>query len=331
MQCDNNKHLYILFGAGKIGRQMFKLIGQEKIFAFCDSAVDDQDRYLLGKPIIPLNRLKSYYALGNYTIVVASERIKNIAEMIQQLNELSIPYRMFDDIASEVIRTEADIYERMDPPPSFQYDEKYDYFISMDRFDMAGRVSSYLWQDLWAAKKIINERPLNHYDIGSRIDGFITHLLSSGINVTQLDIRKFSIDLPGLSFVQTDATELKEIENESIMSLSALCSLEHFGLGRYGDPIDPMACFNCFDAIGKKMMKNGILYISVPIGKEHLEFNAHRVFFASTIVKHFKMFELLEFSTCMNECFVEHDVLDKYDDVESERGDRFGLFRFKKK
>ena len=60
--------------------------------------------------------------------------------------------------------------------------------------------------------------------------------------------------------------------------MSALCSLEHLGLRRYGDKIDPEACFKCFDAIQKKARKGGKLYISVPIGKECVEFNAHLFF-----------------------------------------------------
>ena len=61
----------------------------------------------------------------------------------------------------------------------------------------------------------------------------------------------------------------------SIDSMSALCSIEHFGLGRYGDPIDPDSCFKCFDSIQKKLRKGGQLYISLPIGRERVEFNAH--------------------------------------------------------
>ena len=52
--------------------------------------------------------------------------------------------------------------------------------------------------------------------------------------------------------------------------MSALCSLEHFGLGRYGDAIDPEACFKCFDQIQKKLKKGGNLYISLPVGQAHL-------------------------------------------------------------
>lgn len=45
-----------------------------------------------------------------------------------------------------------------------------------------------------------------------------------------------------------------------------MCSLEHFGLGRYGEPIDPDAYFKCSAQIQKKLIRGGKLYIFVPIG-----------------------------------------------------------------
>ncbi len=48
-----------------------------------------------------------------------------------------------------------------------------------------------------------------------------------------------------------DATELKQFSDECIESLSALYSLDLFGLGRYGDPMDPESCFKCFECIQK--------------------------------------------------------------------------------
>lgn len=322
---------YIILGTGRIGKKLYELLGEKKIVAFCDNSIGDENHYFMNKPIIPSYGLKKFFTGGNYRIVVASTKLKNVAEMVHQLDEMELPFVLFEDVASEIIRKEAQIYEKLNEIPSFHYVKQYEYLIAMEKFDDAGEISSYLWQDFWGAKAIIENRPLNHYDIGSRIDGFITHLLCAQISVTMLDIRPFPVALPNLSFVQSDATELREIEDESVESLSALCSLEHFGLGRYGDGIDPNACFKCFDAIQKKMKKGGLLYISVPIGKEHLEFNAHRVFKASTIVDKFHQMELLEFSSCLHSEIEENIPLHKYDEWNEFGGERFGLFRFRKK
>ena len=74
----------------------------------------------------------------------------------------------------------------------------------------------------------------------------------------------------------------------------------------------------------------GKIYISVPIGTEHIEFNAHRVFYPSTIVDSFNEMELQEFSVVNPACKeIEYDVdINKYDDELGLRGTRFGLFCF---
>jgi len=220
-------------------------------------------------------------------------------------------------------------YSQLNKRKTFDIDSKFDYPILKDKYQSAGHVWSYFWQDLWAASLIHKEFPKEHYDIGSRLDGFIAHVLSFGIPVHMVDIRPFPTEIEGLDTIVADATTMDTFEDDSIESLSALCSLEHFGLGRYGDPVDPEACFKCFANIQRKMKKGGHLYISVPIGKEHVEFNAHRVFYPKTILDSFHEMELVEFSTAYNNSMEKNADIHKYDE-EYTRGDRFGLFHFVK-
>lgn len=167
--------------------------------------------------------------------------------------------------------------------------------LSEWREDMV--TTEYFWMDFWGAKRIAENKPIRHYDIGSRLDGLIAHLLSAGIDVTMLDIRPVRGDVPGLHFIQADATNLENIADGTLESLSAICSLEHFGLGRYGDSIDPEGCFKAFKAIQRVIKPGGYIYIAVPVGKEHIEFNAHRIFYASTVVREFEKMELIEYSS----------------------------------
>jgi len=229
------------------------------------------------------------------------------------------------------VSEDAKKFDVMNTRKTMKIQEEYLYPIFTDKFAQAGSIGSYFWQDLWAARKVYEKNPEQHYDIGSRVDGFISHLLSFRGNINLIDIRPLDRTVVGLNFIQSDATTLKEIPDNSIESLSALCSLEHFGLGRYGDPLDPDACYKCFDAIEHKVKQGGNIYISVPIGKEHIEFNAHRVFYATTIVKSFSKSELIEFSSTYNG-YIEYSVeLNKYDEENIWGGGRFGLFHFKKK
>jgi len=67
-------------------------------------------------------------------------------------------------------------------------------------------------------------------------------------------------------------------------SVSCLHALEHFGLGRYGDPVDPNGYARGVANLAGLVREGGALYLSVPIGVERVEFNAHRVFDPRRIV-----------------------------------------------
>ena len=221
-------------------------------------------------------------------------------------------------------------YEALNTRENFRIEERFTWPIIKDKFDSAGTVNNYFWQDLWAARLIHRSGVKNHFDIGSRIDGFIAHLLAMDIEVTIIDIREFPEKVEHLHTLLDDATSLRQVEDESIDSMSALCSLEHFGLGRYGDPIDPEACFKCFVEIQKKIKVGGHLYIAVPVGKERIEFNAHRVFYAETIVREFDQMKLLEYS-CTADGKIEYNVdIHKYDEDKHNGNYRYGLFHFVK-
>ena len=83
--------------------------------------------------------------------------------------------------------------------------------------------------------------------------------------VTVVDIRPLKSSVDGLTFVQDDATELARFPTGSVHSLSSLHAAEHFGLGRYSDPIDPDACFKFMKALERVLAPNGRLYFSVPV------------------------------------------------------------------
>lgn len=317
---------YILFGAGAVGRETLRYLGRDTVECFCDNSKAGE--LCDGLPIIDYRSLKQLHA--NFTVVLCSKKFANVIAMTCQLHNDQIPFVFCDDVTSLWIHEDAKIYATLCTRETLRYDEDNAYFMALEKFAPAGYIDSYFWQDVWAAEHIFRDKPAKHYDIGSRIDGFIAHLISFGQKVCLLDIRPLPFPLPGVEFRQCDATEMTYIADESIESISALCSLEHFGLGRYGDKIDPEACFKCFANIAHKLKKGGYAYIAVPIGREHLEFNAHRVFFATTVRDSFAPLELVEYSSAYKGQ-LERDIdLHKYDEWTEWGGERFGLFRFRK-
>ncbi len=237
----------------------------------------------------------------------------------------ALEYRKWENT---FVKFDIEKYNAMNTREEFAIMDKYLYPCISDKYHMNSGMDGYFWQDLWAAKHIISDGVKEHYDIGSRVDGFIAHLLAVNIKVNMIDVRPFPGEAENLNTIVDDATLLRQFDDESIMSLSAMCSLEHFGLGRYGDPVDPEACFKCFEQIQKKLKKSGKLYFSVPIGQDHVEFNAHRVFYANTIVRCMHSLNLMEYSV-IADGKIEYDVdIHKYDSLGA--GYVIGLFYFQK-
>ena len=63
-----------------------------------------------------------------------------------------------------------------------------------------------------------------------------------------------------------------------MIPLSCLHALEHFGLGRYGDAVDPKGFERGMMHMACLLRNKGSFYLSVPVGHSRVEFNAHRVF-----------------------------------------------------
>jgi hypothetical protein len=144
--------------------------------------------------------------------------------------------------------------------------------------------NEYFWQDLYVARKIFVSNPEKHVDIGSRVDGFVAHVASFR-QIEVFDIRPVTFDISGVMFRQADLMNPCEALSAYCDSLSCLHALEHFGLGRYGDPIDPNGYAVGLKNMAEIIRPGGLFYLSVPIGEERVEFNAHRIFDPRSLVR----------------------------------------------
>jgi len=152
------------------------------------------------------------------------------------------------------------------------------YFIWQDKSLKSGVMEGhYFHQDLYVAQKIFLNNPLKHLDIGSRIDGFVAHVATFR-KIEIIDIRYQTSSVKNINFKQLDFMDENSIPSNYCDSVSSLHAIEHFGLGRYGDPIDYYGHIKALKNISKILKPNGKFYFSVPIGPQRIEFNAHRVF-----------------------------------------------------
>lgn len=139
----------------------------------------------------------------------------------------------------------------------------------------------YFFQAAWLARQLANDLPSRHLDIGS--DAKLICTLSAFVPIEFMDVRPLEANLPGLKCTQGDILDLS-MSDGSVPSLSCLHVVEHIGLGRYGDPIDPLGSQKALSELARVLSPGGRLFLSVPVGRERICFNAHRVFAPDTIV-----------------------------------------------
>lgn len=244
-----------------------------------------------------------------------------LLHIFKNFNFLRGPIAYFQDL-----QRYKELNQKVKSPFSFQLWDSYP--IYFDRYEEAGEIPRhYFHLDLWAAKKVYRSGVKTHYDIGSRLDSFISHCLVF-CKVIMLDIRPLAYEVPHLDFIQSDCMNMKNIASNSLESLSTLHAFEHFGLGRYGDPIDPLGYQKAINEVKRVIKPGGNVYFATPIGRQRLEFNAHRIFDPRYIVELFKGLELIEFSAVDDQNkFIENANM--LDFVNAEYS--CGLFHFQKK
>lgn len=153
--------------------------------------------------------------------------------------------------------------------------------------ESSGGFGGYFLQDRLVARWIYEAKPENHVDVGSRIDGFIGHL-SVFREVDVLDIRPQTEEIENVTFHQVDLMKpLPDRWEGTAASLSCLHTIEHFGLGRYGDGIDPDGHLKGIAQLQRMVRPGGMFYLSTQIGPQRVEFNAHRVFAPETMLAWF--------------------------------------------
>ncbi len=141
--------------------------------------------------------------------------------------------------------------------------------------------SQYFHQSIWAFGLIRQTSPVRHMDIASEA-GFVG-LLTTITDVVFVDIRPLFLRIPHYTGVGASVTALP-FADSSVPSLSCLHVIEHVGLGRYGDDIDPLGPEKACGEIARVLAAGGNAFISVPVGRPRVSFNGLRVFGATEVL-----------------------------------------------
>lgn len=162
-----------------------------------------------------------------------------------------------------------------------------------DKTIKSGFDAHYIYHTSWAARKVEEINPVRHTDISSSL--YFSGIVSAFVPVDFYDYRPADLKISGLMSGHTDLTSLQFADN-SISSLSCMHTIEHIGLGRYGDKIDPDGDLQAISELKRVLAKEGSLLFVVPVGQPKIEYNAHRIYSFEQIADYFKGLELKEFT-----------------------------------
>ncbi|MFX1537931.1 MAG: DUF268 domain-containing protein, partial [Promethearchaeota archaeon] len=169
----------------------------------------------------------------------------------------------------------------------------------------------YFYQSVWAFKKIYESKCTHHVDVGSSVR-FVGNLTAI-TKVAFIDIRPLIVNLENFESKKGSILSMP-YESNSISSLSCLHVAEHIGLGRYGDPLDPMGTKKATKELSRVLAPGGNLFFSLPIGKPRLCFNAHRIHSTQQILDYFSDLTLTELTGVDDKCNfiknIDREILD---------------------
>jgi hypothetical protein len=138
----------------------------------------------------------------------------------------------------------------------------------------------YVYHTAWAARIVAETRPSEHVDISSSL--YFSGIVSAFVPVKFYDYRPAALHLENLDCGSGDLTKLA-FADRSIASLSCLHVIEHIGLGRYGDAMDPEGDLKALGELQRVLGVGGSLLLAIPVGRPRVCFNAHRVYSAGMI------------------------------------------------
>jgi hypothetical protein len=185
----------------------------------------------------------------------------------------------------------------------------------------------YLYHSAWAARIIKKCNPEIHTDISSSLS-FGT-IISAFVPVKFYDYRPANIYLNNFVSEKADLCKLSFADN-SVLSLSCLHTIEHIGLGRYGDPIDPDGDLKAINELVRVLAPDGNLLLAIPIGKPKVIFNAHRIYSYDQIMDYLKNLHLEEFSLIPDDAY-EKGIIHNASKIQADcQNYGCGCFWFKK-
>jgi hypothetical protein len=168
------------------------------------------------------------------------------------------------------------------------------FFLNDDTQGIEDFNSAYVMHCAWAARVLAETKPVEHTDIGSYV--YFVTMVSAFVPIRSYEFRPVNFKLSGLTGGKADLVHLP-FPNNSIPSLSCMHTMEHVGLGRYGDPIDASGDRKAAAELARVLSFGGQLLMVLPMSdRPRVEFNGHRNYSYDHVMEMFPVLKLKEFS-----------------------------------
>jgi 2-polyprenyl-3-methyl-5-hydroxy-6-metoxy-1,4-benzoquinol methylase len=131
-------------------------------------------------------------------------------------------------------------------------------------------------------------------DVGAAESLLSYELASFNYSVTAIDIRPISLYHPNLKFVKSDICK-PTLATASFDCVVALSTLEHIGLGHYGDETEKDNDIKAVEQINLLLKPEGIFILTVPYGKKAIT-PLHRIYDKESLEKLIEYFIVLQIS-----------------------------------
>jgi SAM-dependent methyltransferase len=185
----------------------------------------------------------------------------------------------------------------------------------------------YIYHLAWAARILAKNSPKLHIDISSSI--YFSTIVSAFFTTEFFEYRSIDLTLSNFESKSGDITALP-IPDSSIFSLSCMHTVEHIGLGRYGDVLNSNGDLDAIKELIRILAPGGNLLFVVPIGKPRIMFNAHRIYSYSQICEYFKELNLKEFMLIPDNVREIGTIYNASEDIADKQNYGCGCFWFQK-
>ena len=150
-------------------------------------------------------------------------------------------------------------------------------FISKVLDRLPSRILRKIYSDDYSVNERIIEHPFVHanlagvspgariLDVGSNYSPLVLELAGLGFNVTALDINESAFQHPNITFA-TGSICNTAFDNEAFDVVTAISTVEHIGLGYYGDSTAEASDIKAVREIRRILKASGKLILTVPYG-----------------------------------------------------------------